>query len=102
MGGLGPGLAAVIVSGMFWSGGLTFRAVSASSLRQILTPDALLGRVLAAGWTLIFSASALGAVLVTRAGAAFGAGHAMALVGALLLLVAFSGASSPLATANSE
>ena len=102
IGGLGPGLAAVIVSGMFWSGGLTFRAVSASSLRQILTPDALLGRVLAAGWTLIFSASALGAVLVTRAGAAFGAGHAMALVGALLLLVAFSGSLSPLATANSE
>lgn len=102
IGGLGPGLAAVIVSGMFWSGGLTFRAVSASSLRQTLTPDALLGRVLAAGWTLIFAASALGAVLVTRAGAAIGAGGAMALVGALLLLVAFIGALSPLAKAHAE
>jgi MFS family permease len=102
IGGLGPGLAAVIVSGVFWSGGLTFRAVSASSLRQTLTPDALLGRVLAAGWTLIFAASALGAVLVTRAGAALGAGHAMALVGGLLLLSALVGTRSPLARATFE
>ena len=96
IGGLGHHVPAVVIAGMFWSGGLTFRAVAASSLRQTSTPDELLGRVLAAGWTLVFSASALGAVLVTRLGAALGAGTAMALVGACLLLVSAAGALSPL------
>ena len=91
----------VIVAGMFWSGGLTFRAVGAISLRQMLTPDALLGRV-AAGWTLIFGASALGAVLVTRAGAVWGAAHAMALVGIALLAASLGGAFSPLFRAKTE
>jgi hypothetical protein len=96
LGGWGRSLALVILSGMLWSGGLTFRAVAVTSLRQRLTPDALLGRVLAAGWTLIFAASSLGAVLVTRAGALWGAGSAMKLVGALLLVVAASASASPL------
>ncbi|HVY28905.1 MAG TPA: MFS transporter [Polyangiaceae bacterium] len=96
LGGWGRSLGLVIVSGMLWSGGLTFRAVAVTSLRQRLTPDALLGRVLAAGWTLIFAASSLGAVLVTRAGAVLGAGSAMKLVGALLLVVAASASASPL------
>ncbi len=96
IGGLGQHVAWVIIAGMFWSGGLTFRAVGASSLRQTQAPDELLGRVLAAGWTLVFGASALGAVLVTRLGAAVGAGTAMALVGGCLLLVAMAGAFSPL------
>jgi hypothetical protein len=102
LGGIGHGLAMVIVAGMFWSGGLTFRAVGASSLRQMLTPDSLLGRVLSAGWMLVFGASALGAVLVTRAGAMVGAAHAMAAVGAALLLVALGGACSPLLRAQAE
>jgi predicted MFS family arabinose efflux permease len=100
LGGWGRSLALVIVSGMLWSGGLTFRAVAVTSLRQRLTPDALLGRVLAAGWTLIFAASSLGAVLVTRCGAALGAGPAMKLVGALLLLVALGATASPLLGAH--
>jgi hypothetical protein len=97
VGGLGHTLAAVVVAGVIWSGGLTFRAVGVSSLRQALTPDALIGRVLAAGWTLIFSASALGAMLVTRAGAHLGVSVAMTLVGGGLLVVAALGALSPLA-----
>ena len=96
IGGLGRHVPWVVLAGMLWSGGLTFRAVGASSLRQTQTPDELLGRVLAAGWMLVFGASALGAVLVTRLGAAAGAGSAMALVGAGLLLVAGAGAFSPL------
>jgi predicted MFS family arabinose efflux permease len=100
IGGLGHGLAMVILAGVFWSGGLTFRSVGATSLRQRLTPDALLGRVLSAAWTLVFGASALGAVLVTRAGALFGAGHAMAMVGALLIVASVGGALSPLAVAR--
>jgi MFS family permease len=97
IGGLGHSAATVIVAGMFWSAGLTSRAVGASALRQTLTPDALLGRVLASGWTLIFSASALGAVLVTRIGASTGVAHTMALIGLSLLAVATAGGFSPLA-----
>ncbi|MET0790115.1 MAG: MFS transporter [Polyangiaceae bacterium] len=99
VGGLGGMAPWVVLAGVFWSAGLTFRAVGASSLRQTLTPDALLGRVLASGWTLIFGASALGAVLVTRIGANIGVAHAMALIGASLLLVAAVGSFSPLARA---
>ncbi len=99
LGGLGAAAHWVVFAGVFWSAGLTFRAVGASSLRQTLTPDAMLGRVLASGWTLVFGASALGAVLVTRAGASIGVGHAMALIGASLLLVSALGSVSPLARA---
>lgn len=96
VGGLGRAAPLVVLAGVFWSAGLTFRAVGASSLRQTLTPDALLGRVLASGWTLIFGASALGAVLVTRIGASFGVAHVMALIGVSLLLVSTVGSFSPL------
>jgi hypothetical protein len=64
------------------------------------TPDALLGRVVAAGWTLIFSASALGAVLVTRLAAHLGTAHAMVAIGAVLLATALAGAASPLGRAD--
>jgi Major Facilitator Superfamily len=100
VGGLGHGLALVIAAGMLWSGGLTLRSVSVSSLRQTLTPDGLFGRVLSAGWVLIFSASALGAILVTRAGARFGAAHAMACVGAALVLASIGGGFSALPRAG--
>src|SRR5262249_48737193 len=52
--GLGSGIVSIMIGGAFWAGGLTCRAVGATSLRQTLTPDALIGRVVAAGWTLIF------------------------------------------------
>ena len=60
LGGLGHTVTFTVVGGMLWSGGLTFRAVAVTSLRQTLTPDALLGRVVSDGWLLISSASALG------------------------------------------
>jgi hypothetical protein len=100
VGGFGHVVASVIVGGVLWSAGLTFRAVGVSSLRQTLTPDALLGRVVASGWLLIFSASSLGAVLVTHLAAGVGAASAMALVGGALLVVAAGGALSPLASAK--
>lgn len=102
VGGLGHGLALVIAAGMLWSAGLTLRSVSVSSLRQTLTPDALFGRVLSAGWVLIFSASALGAILVTRTGARFGAAHAMAWVGAGLVLASVGGSFSALSRAGTR
>ncbi len=97
LGGLGVGLVSVTAAGMLWAGGLTTRAVAATSLRQTLTPDAMLGRVVAAGWTLVFSGSALGAILVTRLAAAVGTAHAMTEIGLALAAVSLAGALSPLA-----
>jgi len=100
-GGLGQSAALTIFAGLLWSSGLTFRAVAVTSLRQTLTPDALLGRVVSVSWLLIFSASATGALLVTRLAGSVGSAHAMALLGAALLLLACAGvASRPLRRAG--
>jgi MFS family permease len=96
LGGLGHAVGFTIAGGLLWSGGLTFRAVAVTSLRQTLTPDELLGRVLSVGWLLIFSASALGAVLVTRLAARVGSASAMIYLGLLLVGVASAGMASPL------
>ena len=95
--GIGPGAVAVAAGGVFWSLGLTFRGVAAVSLRQTLTPDALLGRVVAAGWVMIFSASALGALCVTHLAAAIGTAPALAWIGGFLVVASGLGAVSPLA-----
>ncbi len=95
-GGLSPNLWLLMLAGVLWSGGLTSRAVAATSLRQMLTPDALLGRVVAAGWTMIFSAGALGAVLVTHAAARYGAAPALLGLGIGLVLITAVGKLTPL------
>jgi predicted MFS family arabinose efflux permease len=100
LGGLGRSVPLTIIGGFLWSGGLTFRAVAVVSLRQTLTPDSLLGRVVSVGWVVIFSASALGAVFVTRLAASVGSTGAMTVLGALLVGVAFLGAVSPLQRAK--
>jgi predicted MFS family arabinose efflux permease len=100
LGGVGQSAVFTVLAGMLWSGGLTFRAVAVTSLRQTLTPDALLGRVVSVGWLLIFSASALGAVVVTRLAAGIGSASAMSAVGLALLGVAAAGALSPLRRAG--
>jgi hypothetical protein len=79
--------AATLAGATLWSSGLTLRGVVAISLRQELTPDALLGRVTAATWTMIFGAATLGAVAVTQVAAAFGAAHALLADGIALALV---------------
>ncbi|HTQ04947.1 MAG TPA: MFS transporter [Polyangiaceae bacterium] len=95
LGGFGANAVFTIVGGLFWSCGLTTRAVAGVSLRQTLTPDALLGRVVAVGWLVIFSASAAGAVLVTRLAAAAGSARAMACLGAALFAFSLAGAAVP-------
>ena len=67
--------------------------MAVTSLRQTLTPDALLGRVISVSWLLIFSASATGAVLVTRLAGSAGSARAMTLLGAALLLLALVGSA---------
>lgn len=92
-GGLGRSAGMTIAAGLLWSAGLTLRAVAVTSTRQTLTPDALLGRVVSVSWLLIFSASAAGAVLVTRLAGALGSANAMAFLGAALLLLSLASAT---------
>jgi hypothetical protein len=95
--GIGSSTAAVALGGVFWAMGLTFRSVAAVSLRQTLTPDGLLGRVVAAGWVMVFSASALGALCVTHLAAAIGTASALMELGGFLVLISAFAALSPLA-----
>ena len=95
--GIGAGTAAVAFGGVLWSMGLTFRSVAAVSLRQTLTPDGLLGRVVAAGWVMVFSASAIGALCVTHLAATIGTASALIGIGGFLVLISALGALSPLA-----
>lgn len=99
--GLGSSTLAMAIAGFLWSGGLTFRSVGATSLRQTSTPDALIGRVVAAGWVLIFMAGSAGAIFVTRLAAAIGAGHAMTFIAFVLAVLCALAARSPLVSRDS-
>jgi MFS family permease len=76
-----------------WSAGLTLRAVVNVSLRQELTPDALLGRVMASATTVVFGAGAIGAVLVTHAAARWGSSDTLSFMGAGLGAIVTLGAA---------
>jgi MFS family permease len=66
------------------------------SLRQQVTPDALLGRVTSAFWTLHFLPGPAGAVLLTAAVKAYGVPAATLVAGLGLLLVACVATLSPI------
>lgn len=70
--GLVPTAAATATGALLWSGGMLVRAIPATSLRQVLTPQPILGRVVATFWALAFSASAVGTTMVTRIAATAG------------------------------
>jgi hypothetical protein len=98
--GLLPGAAAILIGATVWSTGLTLRAVVNVSVRQELTPDDLLGRVMAASTTVVFGSATVGAVVVTHGAARFGASHTLVLIGGALAGVVGVGWTTPLARAN--
>ena len=89
--GLIPRASATAVGALLWSGGMMVRAIPSTSLRQTLTPHALLGRVVSTFWALTFGASALGTTLVTRAAAAVGARATFLGIGLAVGTVAVAG-----------
>jgi MFS family permease len=90
--------AAVAASGaLLWAGGLLLRSVASQSLRQQVTPPAMLGRAAAAYVGLAFASSALGTTLVTRAGARWGATASMTGIGLSVLAVVLAGLATPVA-----
>ncbi|GAA0284946.1 MFS transporter [Streptomyces polychromogenes] len=88
-----PAIAVLAAVFMF---GMTLGGVSSMTLRQEVTPDALLGRVTSAFWTVHNAAGPLGAAVLTVAGARFGVPAASVAGGALCLLILAAGLATPL------
>jgi Na+/melibiose symporter-like transporter len=93
---------AVGAGATLWAAGLTVRSVAQQSVRQALTPAALMGRTMAATWTLIFAGATVGAIGSTRLAAHVGAAPALCLLGSGLLLLVTLGAFTPAAAAHPE
>jgi MFS family permease len=66
------------------------------SLRQEVTPDALLGRVTAAYWTIHSVLGPVGAWILTAATAHYGVGAVLLVSGVLYLLIATAGMLTPI------
>ena len=90
------GFAAACVGGLLWGAGMLMRTVPMHSLRQLLVPAELLGRVVAISWTAIFAASALGTAAVTRVAAKLGVAATLRDVGLLIALVGLVAMAGPL------
>ena len=89
--GLGAGL---------WAAGLTTRAVPTMAYRQAVTPDALMGRVSSAAWTLSFATAAVGSVAVSRVAASMGTRPVLTGVGLAIAAIALLGWLTPLREAQ--
>ncbi|MFI2361749.1 MFS transporter [Promicromonospora sp. NPDC019610] len=85
----------------FWFG-LMLAAVSSMSLRQLITPDALLGRVTAAFWTIHHSLAPLGAAALTAAADRFGASGPLLAVAVVYLGVVGVALFTPIRSRNPE
>jgi len=87
MGVVGP-VAFLALGAALWTSGMGARSVVTQTLRQELTPEALLGRVTAAFWTVAAVLAPLGAALITGLAARLGTTAAFRLAGAGVLAVA--------------
>lgn len=72
------------------------------SLRQLVTPDALLGRVTAAFWTIHYSLAPLGAAVLTAAADRFGASGPLLAVAVIHLAVVGAAVFTPIRERNPE
>lgn len=86
---------------VFWFG-LMLAAVCSMSLRQLVTPDALLGRVTAAFWTIHYSLAPLGAAVLTATADRFGASGPLLAVAVIYLAVVGVAAFTPVRERNPE
>jgi MFS family permease len=79
--------ALLAVAATVWTSGMALRGVVTQTMRQEVTPEALLGRVTAAFWTIAAVLAPLGAALITTAAARWGTTVAFCSVGAGVLAV---------------
>lgn len=75
------------VAATVWTSGMALRGVVTQTMRQEVTPEALLGRVTAAFWTIAAVLAPLGAALITSAAARWGTTTAFSGVGVGVLVV---------------
>lgn len=76
--------------------------ICSMSLRQEVTPDALLGRVTSAFWTIHFALGPIGAAVVTALAAKVGVTTVIGACGAAYMLIAALGALTPIRQPHPE
>jgi Na+/melibiose symporter-like transporter len=76
--------------------------ICSMSLRQEVTPDALLGRVTSAFWTIHYALGPLGAAAVTALAAHIGVSTVIGLCGAAYMVIAALGALTPIRQPHPE
>jgi Na+/melibiose symporter-like transporter len=76
--------------------------ICSMSLRQEVTPDALLGRVTSAFWTIHFALGPIGAAVVTAAAARFGVTAVIGLSGVAYMVIAAIGMLTPIRQPHPE
>ncbi|HEU4539304.1 MAG TPA: MFS transporter [Polyangiaceae bacterium] len=93
--GRSPGFAPLVGFVILWAYGLMLRSVVTQTLRQEITPDAILGRVTAAFWTLALGAAPLGATAITAGAERWGTTRALTASGVCMLAVVGLAAFTP-------
>jgi MFS family permease len=76
--------------------------ICSMSLRQEITPSALLGRVTSAWWTIHFSLGPIGAAVVTATASHFGVSLVIGVCGLVILLISACGLLTPIRQPHPE
>ncbi|MGH3658262.1 MAG: MFS transporter [Micromonosporaceae bacterium] len=92
----------IAVLAMVAFGATAIGGICSMSLRQEVTPDALLGRVTSAFWTIHFALGPIGAAVVTMVASRFGVSVAVGLSGAASLVIAACAVLTPVRLARPE
>ncbi|QUQ67527.1 MFS transporter [Kutzneria sp. CA-103260] len=89
-------------AGLVYSAGMALGGICSMSLRQMVTPDRLLGRVTAAFWTLHSALGPIGAATLTALVGAFGPRIPLLAVGATFGLIVLAGLCTPIRQRHPE
>ncbi|MCF3182549.1 MFS transporter [Streptomyces polychromogenes] len=98
--GLSGSVPVIAVLGAVFMFGTTLGGITSMTLRQEVTPDALLGRVTSAFWTVHNAAGPVGAAVLTGLGARYGVPAVSVAGGVLCLLILGAGLATPLRSAR--
>jgi predicted MFS family arabinose efflux permease len=99
---LTPSAAGVAILATLGFGFTAIGGICSMSLRQEVTPEALLGRVTSAFWTIHFALGPIGAAAVTAAAGRYGVTLILAFCGAAYMFVAALGVFTPIRLAHPE
>jgi MFS family permease len=100
--GASTSLATVSVLVLGYTFGMGVAGISSMSLRQVMTPDHLLGRVTSAFWTVHSALAPIGAAVLTALVGQFGVRAPLAGVGVVFLVVVVVGLFTPIRQRHPE